>query len=214
LQDLLGQLALESERANCLVVGEDLGTVPEGLSAKLAAAKVLSYRVLWFERDGAEFRPPARWPALAAACVSTHDLPTLAGWWQAADLGERQSLGMIDAVAGDAARVARAADKAKLVALLLREKRLDAPVDPAGPLTPVLTAAVHALIAATPALLALVQADDLAGEMLAVNLPGTDHERANWRRRLRADVASLCSSDAARLVLAAFRAAGRGSKSL
>jgi glycogen operon protein len=59
-----------------------------------------------------------------------------------------------------------------------------------------------------------VQADDLAGETLAVNLPGTDRERANWRRRLRGDVASLCTSETARLVLAAFRAAGRGQKSL
>jgi glycogen operon protein len=76
-------------------------------------------------------------------------------------------------------------------------------------LTPALAAAVHALIAATPSLLAIVQADDLAGETVAVNLPGTDHERANWRRRLRVDVETLCSTDTARRVLAAFRAAGR-----
>ncbi len=194
LQDLLGHLALESTRRNCMVVGEDLGTVPEGLSATLAAANVLSYRVLWFERDGAAFRPPARWPALAAACVSTHDLPTLAGWWTGADIDERQALGLLDAAAADAARAARAADKAALAALLGQEDS---------------AAAVHALIAATPSLLALVQADDLAGETVAVNLPGTDHERANWRRRLRVDVASLCSGEAARRVLAAFRAAGR-----
>jgi glycogen operon protein len=211
LQDQLGHLALESNRQKCMVVGEDLGTVPEGLSATLAAANVLSYRVLWFERDGEEFRPPERWPALAAACVSTHDLPTLAGWWQGADIAERKALGLVDAAAAEAAR---AADKAALVAALRQEHLLTKAVDLAGPLTPALCAAVHALIAATPALLALVQADDLSGETLAVNLPGTDHERANWRRRLRADVASLFGSDAARLVLAAMRAAGRGNESL
>ncbi len=81
LDALLGVLAEESVRARCLVVGEDLGTVPEGLRERLAAADVLSYRVLWFEREGTRFVAPARYPADRSRTVSTHDLPTIAGWW-------------------------------------------------------------------------------------------------------------------------------------
>jgi len=207
-EDLLGVLALASERAKCLVVGEDLGTVPEGFRDVLTKTNVLSYRVLWFERDGEEFRPPARWPSLAAACVSTHDLPTLAGWWSGADLAERQSLGMLDTEAATAAMAERQADKVKLIALLQREHLLT-DVDAAGPISPALVAAVHALIARTPSLLALVQADDLAGETVAVNLPGTVDERPNWRRRLRPDAASLFEGEIPRAVLSALLAAGR-----
>ncbi len=207
-EDLLGLLALESERAKCVVVGEDLGTVPAGLREVLAGTNVLSYRVLWFERDGAALRPPARWPALAAACVSTHDLPTLAGWWTGADIAERRSLGMLDQAGAQAALVERAAEKTELVARLRAEKLLG-DVDLGGPMTAAMAAAVHGLIAATPSLLALVQADDLAGETVAINLPGTVHERDNWRRRLRGDVASLFDTGLARAILTAVLAARR-----
>jgi 4-alpha-glucanotransferase len=91
----------------------------------------------------------------------------------------------------------------------LREGKLINALDLAEPMTPALAAAVHALIAGTPSLLALVQADDLAGEILAVNLPGTVQERENWRRRLRGDVASLFENDVGRAIIAAVLAAGR-----
>ena len=73
-----------------------------------------------------------------------------------------------------------------------------------------LAAAVHAFVAATPSLLALVQADDLAGETVGVNLPGTDRERPNWRRRLDVDVATLCQTPLARAILAAMHARRAG----
>ncbi|MBL0141115.1 MAG: glycogen debranching protein GlgX [Betaproteobacteria bacterium] len=155
LEDLLGVLALESRLARCLIVGEDLGTVPDGFRERLDASDVLSYRVLWFERDGAKFRAPGQYPAKAIACVSTHDLPTIRGWWKDAAPEERQALG------------------------------------PAGG-DPVATAhALHRLIGATPCALALVQADDLAGEETALNLPGTDRERPNWRRKVGVEAAEL-----------------------
>jgi glycogen operon protein len=206
LHDLLGQVTLESQRARCLVVGEDLGTVPEGFSDTLQAADVLSYSVLWFERDGAGFVPPDQWRPRAAACVSTHDLPTLAGWWIGADIAEQQAIGILDGEAAQMARAAREADKARLVDLLQAEGLLDGAPAFDAPLPAEAAGAVHAMIAATPALLALVQADDLAGETEAVNLPGTDRERPNWRRRLRLEVDALCTSPIARAVLAAMRA--------
>ena len=83
LEEMLGVVALESVRSSCAVVGEDLGTVPEGFRERMQAANVLSSRVLYFERDWSNgaFLAPERYPRLAAASVGTHDLPTLAGWW-------------------------------------------------------------------------------------------------------------------------------------
>jgi glycogen operon protein len=188
--ELLGALALESRRARCLVVGEDLGTVPAGLRERLEAAAVLSYRVLWFERDGPEFRPPGRYPALAAACVSTHDLPTIRGWWSGADIDERRALGLADEAQSASAHAARGEDKAHL-SRALGHAGLAPPASPDVPEEEAVAQALHRFVGATPSLLALVQADDLAGETSAVNLPGTDRERPNWRRRLGVDAADL-----------------------
>ena len=201
LPDLLAQVALESQRARCLVVGEDLGTVPEGMSDTLAAANILSYSVLWFQRRDDRIRPPAEWRRLAAACVSTHDLPTLAGWWNGADIAEKRALSLLD---DPGAEQARTDEKAEIIALLQQEGLLTGDVDPAQPMPVAFAAAVHALVAATPALLALVQADDLAGETVAINLPGTDKERPNWRRRLDIDVSDMCRTPLARAILDAL----------
>jgi glycogen operon protein len=208
-RDLLGVLALESQRARCLVVGEALGTVPEGMTEALAAANVLSYSVLWFERDAHGLRRPGAWRAQAAACVSTHDLPTLAGWWQGADIAERHALGLLDDASQALAVAERTADKAALLALLGELGLLPGAIDPAAAMTADFAAAVHAFVAATPAMLALVQADDLTGEVSAVNLPGTDRERPNWRRRLGVDTGMLTRTDLARRLLRAMLEAGR-----
>lgn len=200
---LFARLALESARAGCLVVGEDLGTAPNGFHETLESAAVLSYRVAWFERDGARFRPPGSYPRLAAACVATHDLPTLAGWWAGDDIAERHALGLLDDAQAHGERGARAVEKRAFVDALRDAGALDGPLDLAGPYDIRLAEAAHAFVAATPALLALGQADDCVGETVAVNLPGTDRERANWRRRLSADLSAILASPA----LAALRRA-------
>jgi glycogen debranching enzyme GlgX/4-alpha-glucanotransferase len=191
IDDLLGVLALESHRARCLVVGEDLGTVPAGFRERMAAADVLSYRVVWFESDGASYRASARYPALAATCVSTHDLPTITGWWQGADLDERRALGHLGNDALERERRERAEAKAGLAAAIAASGCASVPIDPACPHDADLTAAIHRFACATPSALVLFQADDFAGESVALNLPGTDRERPNWRRKLGIDVASL-----------------------
>ncbi|WP_428534296.1 glycogen debranching protein GlgX [Rhodopila sp.] len=202
LPDLLAQVALESHRARCLVVGEDLGTVPEGMSEALAAANILSYSVLWFVRRDGLIRPAAEWARLAAACVSTHDLATLAGWWDGADIAEKRALSLVH----DArAEQVRDDEKSALIGLLRSGGWLTEAVDPRQPMPVAFAAAVQAFVAATPALLALVQADDLAGERIGVNLPGTDRERPNWRRRLTPDVGDLFATPLARAILDAMR---------
>lgn len=191
LDDLLGALALESRDARTLIVGEDLGTVAEGFRERLAAADVLSYRVLWFERDATAFRPPAAWPRLAAACVSTHDLPTIRGWWKGADLEERRSLGLADDAGTAAAREARRGEGRSLLEALAAANAIPNPAAGEEPAADALADAMHRFIGATPCLLALVQADDLAAGERAVNLPGTDRERPNWRHRQAVDAGHL-----------------------
>jgi glycogen operon protein len=202
---LLAALRLESHRTGCAVVGEDLGTVPHGLGERLRRAGLLSYRVLWFERDGEGFRPPRDWPALAAACVSTHDLPTLAGWWEGEDIRERAALGLLDAAAAEAARNGRADERRRLCDALAASGRGVATGAAEGPFTDALAAAIHAHVAATPSLMLLVQCEDLGGERIAVNLPGTDRERPNWRRRLPVDAAGLLARPRAQAILEAVR---------
>ncbi len=190
LQDMLGHLALESARARCFVVGEDLGTVPDGFRDALADADVLSYRVLWFERQGAGFTPPAEYPARAVACISTHDLPTLVGWRKGADIAERTALGQITA---DQAAQAMSERTAEVAAL---RDAIGAEPD---------AAAVHGFVAQAPSCLVMAQVDDLAGEAEALNLPGTDRERPNWRRRVHVPVPELVSNAQARAILNRMR---------
>jgi glycogen operon protein len=205
--DLLGEVALESVRAGCMVVGEDLGTVPEGLRPAMAEADMLGYRVLPFERDAGKFRRPALYPARAVACVTTHDLPPLAGWWEEADIAERGALGLLPPGSDEAAE--RAVERAALVEALVAEGCI--PGGAAPPVTEVVAGA-HAFVAATPADVMLVQVDDLAGMRTGVNLPGTDTERPNWRRRLSTPIDALLAGDTAQAVLRAVRNAGRGSR--
>ncbi len=188
--DVLGEIALASHRANAIIIGEDLGTVPDGFRETLAAQNILATRLLLLERDGAAFRPPATYPALAVAGVSTHDLPTFKGWETGADIKEQADLGLLadPALAQDQ----RTADIIRL--------RMSLPTD-----TGDLLADAHAMVAAAPSLLMLVQADDLAGEAIAVNLPGTDRERPNWRRRLAPDSKALFDGQAGQAILTALR---------
>jgi glycogen operon protein len=185
---MLAALARESRAARCAVVGEALGTVPKGFPERLAAAQVLAYRVLWFEREGTDFLPPEEWPEFAAGCVSTHDLPPLAGWWEGADIAEAEALGL-------PASATRAEDRAALASACGIAD---------GPYTPEVAAAVHGFVAGTPTTLMLVQAEDLAGETIGVNLPGTDTERPNWRRRLSVPAEALFETPVAQAIVGAL----------
>jgi glycogen operon protein len=203
--DLLGQMALESARAKCFVVGEDLGTVPSGLREKLDGANVLRYRVLWFEREGQAFAAPSHYSRKAMACVSTHDLPTLAGWWAGEDIAEKTLLGLLSQDDAQLAKSARATDKRELLAALRAEDLIDDAKHPAAPFDDELAGAIHAFIARTPCWLAMAQVEDLAGETVAVNLPGTDRERANWRRKIADELAQTLESTRSRAILACLR---------
>jgi 4-alpha-glucanotransferase len=184
IEDLIGILALESHRHKCLVVGEDLGTVPEGFRERMAKANILSYRVLFFEQEpetGA-FLPSSAYPALALAVVGSHDLPTLRGWWEGHDLDLKERLGLFPEP-GEASRQRqmRDRDRMQLVKVLRHEGLLPGDGEPD---VPTLARAAHAFLARTPSVLAMAQIDDLTDEIDAVNIPATSDEHPNWRRRL------------------------------
>ncbi len=186
LERNLADVALESHRARCLVIGEDLGTVPDGFRDRLDAADVLSYRVMFFERDGLNFIPRRDYPAKAVACVATHDLPTLAGWWDGADYAERRSIGHMTEDEAAQAETDRREERhrfAEAVGVTSLEGEAGVPRE-------VLSAA-NRFVAETPCILAVAQAEDLVGETVAVNLPGTSHERPNWQRKLSMDVTEI-----------------------
>jgi (1->4)-alpha-D-glucan 1-alpha-D-glucosylmutase len=170
LDELLALVALESERHRCLVVGEDLGTVPDEVRAAAARAGLLSTRLFYFERaaDG-EFRRPAEYPRDALVAVATHDLPTLAGWW-----------------------ARRPEDRERLLRALERERLRPEGCDPgADSIHPAAARAVHAYLARTPARLMMVQLEDALGLTEQANVPGTVREHPNWRRKLPATLEEM-----------------------
>jgi (1->4)-alpha-D-glucan 1-alpha-D-glucosylmutase len=170
-RDLLSILAAESRRARCLVIGEDLGTVPAELRAALNEAGVLSYRPLLFEKDpSGEYCPPGAYPREALVCVTTHDLPTWRGYWIAHDLELRKQLGLT--VNFEKERSTREAEKERL-ARALQGEGLDLSARSA-----------HTFIARTPAKLAMLQPEDVFEMLDQANLPGTVGQHPNWRRKL------------------------------
>ncbi len=199
LDALIAITAIESRRARCAVIGEDLGTVPDGLRERLADAKILSCRVLWFERDGEDFRPPDLYPPLSASCLSSHDLPTFIGWRRGRDIQIECETGKLQPEAVGSRLAARRRDEQ-----CLREAMRRAHLQ-AGESDVDLMTAAHELIARTPSVLAFVQADDLFEEQEPINVPGTDRERPNWRRRHNGPIDAMPARDVARRVVAAVK---------
>ena len=202
LDDLLGVLALESHRHECIVVGEDLGTVPDGFRERMAAANVLSYRVLFFERDERGFLPPERYPELSLAVFSSHDLPTLRAWWEGADLELKKTLGLFPTPEHErTAREERRRDREQLRAALQREGLADGALDADG-----FFKAAHAYLGRSAAALATLQIDDLTDERTPVNVPTTSAEHPNWRRRLSQTLEQLAESPRLAVAARTFKA--------
>jgi len=195
LEDLLRLTALEAHRHRAIVVGENLGTVPEGLNDLLARHGVLGTEVLWFQRSAAGgrrrgrpaiFLPPGQWSAHALAMPTTHDLPTLHGWWHERDIDWRVRHGLPAEGAAEARRE-RSADRAEMWRALQQAHVVDASPPPAQ--APV--AAMLQFVASGPAPLMLAPLEDLYGLDEQPNLPGTIDSHPNWRRRLPEDPARL-----------------------
>lgn len=214
VDDLMGILALESQRQRCVVLAEDLGTFPEGFPERMAAAEALSFRVLHREREGdRRYRPPAAYPRLAAVTAGTHDQATVAGFWIGRDIAVRTALNLYPTpAAAEEAKALRVVDRERLIEALQQFGGLgdDAAIEDAdGRPTQAVVLAVHRFLAHTPARLVLVQLGDVMGHEDQINLPGTTVEYPNWRQRGRIAIEDMESDPWMTALAEMFRAAGR-----
>ncbi|MHB8506923.1 MAG: 4-alpha-glucanotransferase, partial [Acidimicrobiales bacterium] len=187
--DLLNILALEAHRAGAFVVGEDLGTVEDQVRTELAERRVLSYRLLWFERE----RPTA-WPVEALGAVTTHDLPTVAGLWSGEDLDVQRRLGLDPNEDGSREIRARLKDWGELDD--------DAPEDE-------VVEDAHGLLAGAPCRVLTVTLEDLAVVAERPNMPGTVDQWPNWSTALPMPLEQLEASPLAAIVAAEMNAGPR-----
>ncbi|WP_342596494.1 4-alpha-glucanotransferase [Salinicola lusitanus] len=216
LDDLLRLVSLESWRHRAIVIGEDLGTVEDGLRDTLADRGVLGMSVMWFEREGDAFLPAGSWREGTMATTSTHDLPTVAGWWLENDLQWRDRLGLLaeDETLAEL-RQARGEERRRLATVC----GLGVDTDTSQPLgsgavevNDVIDAAL-AHVARTPTPLALFPLEDLLGLLEQANLPGTLDEHPNWRRRLPVPAPQALETRAVRQRLTRIDRIRRGDRS-
>jgi 4-alpha-glucanotransferase len=188
-EDLLRLVALESWRHKAVVLGEDLGTLPDGFREQLQDIGMAGMRVMWFERDDRHFIAPAHWHAEAAAMTTTHDLPTVSGWWQGRDLDWWERLGHDQT----AARESRARERGELWAAFraagAAEHDTPPSQDAAGGASAADVAARY--IGASACALALLPLEDALALPEQPNLPTTIDEHPNWRRRMPGPSAAL-----------------------
>jgi 4-alpha-glucanotransferase len=193
LQQLLTVLALESARSACLVVGEDLGVVPDEMRQAMPEFGLYHYKVLLFEKLEGRFRRPGEYVRKALATATTHDMPTLRSYWEGRDIELRRRLNLYPSieVEGDVIRE-RERDRELLLGALQEQGLKPAqPATPSDAFTADLAHALHLYLARSPTALVALQLEDLLGEMLPVNVPGTDREYPNWQRKVSADIEDI-----------------------
>jgi 4-alpha-glucanotransferase len=187
----------ESLRWNCIVIGEDLGTVPQNFRATLAAWGLWSYLVMMFEREhDGSFRRAEHYPERAIATFNTHDLATFAGWMSGHDLRTKRAIGLDPGETDEQREASRA--------------RLHAAVA-AGEAGPIDFDAIVSFLAATPTRLVSIALEDVLGVADQINVPGTVSEHPNWRRRLPVPVEELSGDQRLRRIAATLARASRGS---
>ncbi|MCC6857846.1 MAG: 4-alpha-glucanotransferase [Bryobacterales bacterium] len=210
-EEMLRILALESVRNRVVVVGEDLGTVEPRIRETLARFGILSYRLLYFEKnqDGS-FRSPGEYPAQSLVSITTHDLPTLAGFWSNEDIEARRRAGILpDEQSYRAQLEQRGREKQALLDLFFRHRLLPDSVPRSAASIPELTGELHnaavGFLAQTPSMLMLLNQEDLTKETGQQNLPGTTSQHPNWSRKTKFAVEELRTGAQARDFTAMFR---------
>lgn len=199
VNDLLAILALESHRHRCMVIGEDLGTVPEEIVGKLRKGGVYSYKVLYFENTQQTFRTPKAYPRQSMAVATTHDLPTLRGYWESGDLTLGETLGLYpDKAILRGLYEDRERAKQGLLDALHRDGCL--PKDTgrhAGrmTMTPVLNRGMQRYIADSSSALLGLQPEDWLDMATPVNVPGTSDQYPNWRRKLSLSLEAMFTDE-------------------
>jgi 4-alpha-glucanotransferase len=193
LQQLLTVLSLESARSACLVVGEDLGVVPDEMRRAMPECGLYHYKVLLFEKLEGRFRRPDEYLRHALATITTHDMPTLRSYWEGRDIELRRRLNLYPSVEVESDVIREREHDRELLLGALQEQGLN-PAQPATPFdafTAELAHALHLYLARSATTLVALQIEDLLGEILPVNVPGTDREYPNWQRKVAADIEDL-----------------------
>jgi 4-alpha-glucanotransferase len=183
--DLLAIVSLESQRAQAVIVGEDLGTVEADTRRALAARNILSYRLLWFEQT-----PPRQYPKQALAAITTHDLPTVAGLWTDSDLEVQHELGLSPNEAGTREIKSR-----------VRRMTRSTAATPAGEIV----ARVHESLANAPSRILTATLDDAMAVEERPNMPATNDEWPNWRLALPQPIETLKTNRLAARIAKALR---------
>ncbi len=168
---MLAIVALESHRHGCMIVGEDLGTVPGGFRERIATERIFSCRVLYFETEGGSYRSPGEYPRDAVASTGTHDLPPFAAYWISLDDPSREAL-------------VRALKQAGALPASMESPELDDALQ-----------AVHRFLGSSKARLVLAQLEDMLAQREQVNVPGTTTEEPNWKRTYSTPIEALESHE-------------------
>lgn len=191
VDELFGILALESQRNHCMVIGEDMGTVPDIVRDRMSRWGIYSYKVFYFEKNhDNSYKSPEEYLDTAAVAVSTHDLPTLSGFWQGQDIAVRTELDLYPNHELRERQIKdRVMERMTILEQLEHRGMLPESVN-AGPLstpvmTPELSTAIHRLVAQTNSKVFMVQFEDMLQQVDQINLPGTtDPVYACWQRKI------------------------------
>lgn len=189
LEDMLSILALESQRHQCLIIAEALGTVPDGILESLEQKGILAYNIFYFEKEGNHYKPLESYPYQAMTTLSTHDLPTIQGYWKNYDftLGEKYNIYPSKAVLRSL-KDTRAYDRLNIRTAV--EKMMELEPNEVG-VTIKFTHQLQRYVAHTHSALFGTQPEDWLNMLEPVNIPGTSTEYPNWRRKLSASIEEI-----------------------
>lgn len=205
-RELLGLLNLESHLNQCLVIGEDLGVVPNEFREKITHAKLITNKVFYFEKDhGNNFKAPQHYEENALAMINNHDVPTLLSWWNGTDLLLRNDLNLLEqGVAYESVCEQRHQDKEKLMSVLFNNdsypeswhgKSIENPADRE------LIEAILVFFSRVKSKIVVMQLEDFLMMDKPVNVPGTFHEHKNWQRKLSSNIEGIFSDGAIKKLL-------------
>ncbi|MFL6354392.1 MAG: 4-alpha-glucanotransferase [Bryobacteraceae bacterium] len=197
--DLMRILALESVRSKNIIIGEDLGTVTDEIRHMLSSFGILSYRLFYFERHSdRSFKHSYEYPGQALVSSTTHDLPTIAGFWQGRDIESRKAAGLANEREYDAQWEDRKREKQKMLDMLHSEYLLPQYYARNAEHVPEIDGDLHnaiiGFLAQVPSMILLLNHEDFTKETEQQNLPGSTAQYPNWQRKMKAKIEELRSS--------------------